>query len=424
MPDAHLYQCPTLETPDYWLQPLSGQHQELIFQIRSDEGIRRYLDRPLMQTPKEAQAFIETIAAGTTQGKYLYWVITAKTSDSQLGTICLWKFNPERTAADIGYELLPHAQGRGVMREAMSAVLKYARDGLRLHWVHAFTHADNTPSTRLLRHFGFSQAGDDASFKDFQIYSKPTGGLPAYLERIGCAPGSRPSLETLHAAHLYHIPFENLDIHWGRPLSIAFEDVYQKLVHRRRGGFCYEHNSLFAWALRELGYTAHLIQAQVYSAEKEEYGPPFDHMAVCVAAPEGPLLADVGFGNSPLFPIEIRDGATIQSESGHYRINQLSEQSYQLSHRESGQWIPDYIFDLQPHRIEAYAPMAHYHQTAQASPFTQKRLITLAQPGGNRITISGGTLKFTMGGQEDTRPVKDEAHFEALLRKYFGFNRL
>lgn len=419
MPDAQPYQCPTLETPAFWLHPLSSHHKALIFKIRSDESVRRYLDRSLMQTPGEAEAFIDTIEAGTAQGKYLYWVIAPKTGQPPLGTLCLWQFNPERTAADIGYELLPHAQGRGVMREAMGAVLQYARDGLRLHWVHAFTHAENAPSIRLLRHFGFSQAGNNASFRDDLVYSKPTGGLPAYLERIGLPPGSRPGLTALHAAHLYHIPFENLDIHWRRPISIAFEDVYQKLVHRRRGGFCYEHNNLFAWALRELGYRAHLIQAQVYSTEQQAYGPPFDHMAVWVELPEGPLLADVGFGNSPLFPIPIRDGASADHESGHYRIDQLDGNSYRLSHREAAQWVPDYIFDAQPRRIEAFAAMAHYHQTAPASPFPNKRLITLARPGGNRVTISGDTLKFTIGGREETQPVKDEAHFESLLRQHF-----
>lgn len=415
-------ECPQLEADRLYLRPLSPDHEELVFQIRSNALIRRYLDRPLMQSRAEAAEFIDWIRKGTAQGKYLYWAILSKTDNSALGTICLWRFNAKRTAADLGYELLIRAQGHGYMREAMAAVLDYARYQLQLEWVHAVTHRDNAPSVSLLRYMGFDRHDESHRLGDNIIYSKPTGGLPAYLERIGLSPNAKPDLNTVQAAHLHSIPFENLDIHLDRPISIRLQDVYRKIVHHRRGGFCYEQNQLFAWVLRALGYEAQLIQAQVYSTEKEAYGPPFDHMAVWVNLSEGPVLADVGFGNASISPIAIKDGATAENEAGRFQIRQLNDHQYLLSQWQDNQWTPNYRFDDTPRRIEDYTVMAHYHQTSPESPFPKKRLITQAHPDGRRVTLTDQELKVTEDGQKQVTPLDQEQTFEKMLLQHFGMS--
>src|SRR5215470_1616306 len=128
-----------------------------------------------------------------------------------------------------------------------------------------------------------------------------------YLERIHChslevgsraGPPSLPLLRRLHAAHMLAVPFENLSIHVGEPISLGVDALYDKIVRRRRGGFCYELNGLFAWLLRHLGFTVTLLSARVAQPDGG-FTPEFDHLALVVPDIDGAdWLADVGFGDS------------------------------------------------------------------------------------------------------------------------------
>jgi N-hydroxyarylamine O-acetyltransferase len=119
-----------------------------------------------------------------------------------------------------------------------------------------------------------------------------------YLQRLGYNGDRIPNAETLrnlHHAHLLAVPFENLDIHLGRPIVLDEKSLYEKIVRRRRGGFCYEANGLFAALLRELGFNVALLSARVMDGGK--LGPEFDHLTLLVQLEER-WLADVGFGDS------------------------------------------------------------------------------------------------------------------------------
>ena len=370
---------PPLATEQYHLVPLSAAYTETIYKLRASEQVKRYLNRPLMLDTKEAEDFIREITHGMRHGIYEYWVILRREDQQPLGTVCLWRFDAKRSQADLGYELLPHAQGRGVMTEVLARIIAYARDTIEVQRLYAYTHRDNTASIRLLASAGFIYEQEAKYEADHVVYAKYLTGLPAYLQRIGLPPMAKPSLQELQQTHLHAVPFENLDIHLGRSISIQLEDVFRKIVSQRRGGFCYEQNSLLRWALLELGYRAHLIQAQVYSRGKDEYGPPFDHMAVWVETEEGPYLADVGYGNAPLVPMPVVHGATAEGTNRQYKIEEIRPGSYQLCHWSGKDWAPDYIFSLHTRQIDEFEPMALYHQTAAESPFTQKRLISLPQ---------------------------------------------
>lgn len=131
--------------------------------------------------------------------------------------------------------------------------------------------------------------------------------VQAYLQRIHY-PGSltpdadrssidRPSIDLLrsiHRAHLFTVPFENLDIHLGRQIVCDEERILRKIVNEHRGGFCYELNGAFAALLRALGFRVTLLSARV-AREGGGYGPEFDHLTLGVDLDE-PWLADVGFG--------------------------------------------------------------------------------------------------------------------------------
>lgn len=130
--------------------------------------------------------------------------------------------------------------------------------------------------------------------------------VSAYLERLdyrGPINVSAETLRALHVAHLLTVPFENLDIHLGRPIVLDEKALFAKIVRQRRGGFCYELNGMFAWLLRQLGFEVETLQAGV-ALEGGGVGPDFDHMTLHVRLDEE-WLADIGFGDSFLEPILI-----------------------------------------------------------------------------------------------------------------------
>src|SRR5690625_4042554 len=100
-----------------------------------------------------------------------------------------------------------------------------------------------------------------------------------YLKRIGINDIHQNNLETLshlQLQHMYHVPFENLDVIRHVPIPLDVETYYKKIVLNHRGGFCYELNGLFNWLLKSLGFTTHLISATVHKSgdswAKEEIG--------------------------------------------------------------------------------------------------------------------------------------------------------
>ena len=144
----------------------------------------------------------------------------------------------------------------------------------------------------------------------------------AYLERINYRGSLAPTAETLRqlqVAHLLTVPFENLSIHAGEPIVLDDEALFSKIVGRRRGGFCYELNGLFAALLRELGFDVAMLSAAAMSGE-EGFGPEFDHMVLMVTLEER-WLVDVGFGDSFLEPLRLDyRGEQVQGEHA-YRID-------------------------------------------------------------------------------------------------------
>jgi N-hydroxyarylamine O-acetyltransferase len=152
--------------------------------------------------------------------------------------------------------------------------------------------------------------------------------LIPYLERIGLElplPADAESLRRLQLAHMLHVPFENLDIALGRPIRLGLTTLYDKIVTRRRGGFCYELNGLFAWLLDDLGFEVTYLSASDYHPADNSYGLDFDHLVLLVrcpadAAPQVRWLVDVGWGDT--FRIPLRADAEGEQDGGlkTYRI--------------------------------------------------------------------------------------------------------
>lgn len=135
--------------------------------------------------------------------------------------------------------------------------------------------------------------------------------LQHYLDRVDYDGSVEPSFTTLAAlqeAHICAVPFENIDVQLGRPLSIRIEDAYEKIVINSRGGWCYEQNGLFGWALSEIGFDVRRIAASVMR-EQNEKASAANHLCLLVTPPESKIryLADVGFGGSMIRPIALSE---------------------------------------------------------------------------------------------------------------------
>ncbi|WP_281282759.1 GNAT family N-acetyltransferase [Thermosediminibacter litoriperuensis] len=131
--------------------------QEL-YLLKSDERVLKYLNtKP--KTIEETRQFIIRLTEGILNGEWILWGITLKNHSKVIGTICLWNFSPEEKKEEIGYELMPEYQGRGIMQEAMTGVLRYGFFTLGLEAIEAFTHRQNLKSIKLLEKNKFSLQG-------------------------------------------------------------------------------------------------------------------------------------------------------------------------------------------------------------------------------------------------------------------------
>jgi N-hydroxyarylamine O-acetyltransferase len=244
----------------------------------------------------------------------------------------------------------------------------------------------------------------------------------AYQQRIGYAEPLAPTTSTLHGLHLAHlltVPFENLDIHLGRPILLDEQALYAKIVMRRRGGFCYELNGLFAALLRQSGFAISLLSAEVARGDGT-YSPPFDHLALLVETEER-WLADVGFGDSFLLPLRLDSEEIQEQQQGTYRVL-LEGQQRIVQRRTADQgdhWAPQYRVSLAPHALDDFAARCRYHQTSPESHFTQGRVCSRATPDG-RITLSEMRLIRTQSGVKTEQALSGEQERRAALRDNFG----
>ena len=244
--------------------------------------------------------------------------------------------------------------------------------------------------------------------------------IPAYLQRIaytGPLDVSPDTLRGLHLAHLYTVPFENLDIHLGRRLSLDDTALFDKVVTRRRGGFCYELNGLFCALLRELGFRVTMLSAEV-ARQSGGFSPQYDHLALRVDLDE-PWLADVGFGNGLRLPVRLNDAADQPQGDSAYLIIPDGNYRALLCRDLGGDWTPQYRFTLQPHSLAEFAERCRFHQTSPESHFTQGRICTLATPEG-RVSLSGMRLIVTTPAGRTESQLTGEAEYSATLRERFG----
>lgn len=241
-----------------------------------------------------------------------------------------------------------------------------------------------------------------------------------YLARIGCSGATAASPETLrrlHRAHLLHIPFENLDVRLARPIGLDRAPVYEKIIDRGRGGFCYELNSLFAWLLEELGFEVTLLSGRVFKGAAT--GPDFDHLALMVEL-ERPWLVDVGFGASFVEPLPIDTPAVQTHGCEQYRCVRRADGMLAVERRRRGSvWEPQYAFSLTPRRLSEFAAMCDHHQRSAESSFTRTVVCSRATQRG-RVALVDAELVESAGEARHSRAIAGPGDLDGALRRHFG----
>jgi N-hydroxyarylamine O-acetyltransferase len=243
--------------------------------------------------------------------------------------------------------------------------------------------------------------------------------LEAYCARIGVrAPltATLESLVALHRAHCAAIPFENLDILLGRPILLELTPLVDKLVHARRGGYCFEQNTLFRAVLRSLGYRVTAFAARVRAGTTEVR--PRTHMLLRTELPEGAFLADVGFGgDGPVHPIPfVEDRETWVGREGH-RLRREGE-LWVLQGCAAGSWTDLYAFALEPTYDVDFEMGNHFTSTHPRSAFVLNLVAQRSWPE-KRAILRNRELAVREDGKATLTAVRDPEHLLALLASVF-----
>jgi N-hydroxyarylamine O-acetyltransferase len=252
--------------------------------------------------------------------------------------------------------------------------------------------------------------------------------LQQYIDRIGYSGSLEPNLETLielHRAHLQTIPYENLEIHFGRKLELKLERIFERLVLERRGGWCYEMNGLFAWALREIGFDVRLVSTQVNRIDGSST-PPGDHVALIVKFDSGlkkTWLVDVGWGNGFLDPLPLEPGMYTQGFL-EYRLESNGD-AWRFHNQ---QFSPDgFSFTLEPHhlepqhqqhKLEEFQERCTWLQSSPESGFVRVTVCQRFTPEGINTLRGAVLIRLTASG-ELKHTISSVEEYEQVLRQDF-----
>jgi N-hydroxyarylamine O-acetyltransferase len=258
--------------------------------------------------------------------------------------------------------------------------------------------------------------------------------LDAYLTRIGMP--ARPTLdaaglERLQRAHRLAIPFEALDPALGRPVDIGSDAVFAKLVGRRRGGYCFEHNRLFGDALAALGFAVRPLLARVWLGATDV--PPLTHTLSLVTLDGQDWIADPGFGGSYSPPLPLVDGATgVGVDDARFRLQADAVHGWMLLRdgdpattdgRGTGEgWRPQFSFTTATVWESDLQLGNHWTSSAPASRFRQLRIASIILPRGFATLTDRHYRRQVTGGEASAGEITDPRVYRMRLSLMFGID--
>lgn len=240
-----------------------------------------------------------------------------------------------------------------------------------------------------------------------------------YLERIGFEGTPRADLETLkkmHRGHVENIPYENLDVQFGRTVSRDPEAIFDKLVTRRRGGWCYEMNGLLSWALREVGFDVMHMAGGVMRAVGGD-GLVGNHLVLQVNL-DRPYMADVGFGDGLIEPVPIEQGP-IRQKFFSFALEDLGQGWWRFHNDPRGGAAS---FDFQTARADESLldGKCEWLQREPASPFVQNAVVQRHLPDG--LAVMRGRVLKTTERDVRTHEIETARDYVATLERVFGLD--
>ncbi|MFD6619985.1 arylamine N-acetyltransferase [Streptomyces albidoflavus] len=245
--------------------------------------------------------------------------------------------------------------------------------------------------------------------------------IGAYVGRIGFASDLKQDVETLralHRAHLAAIPFENLELMLGRPVLLDLPSVQEKLVHKRRGGYCYEHNLLFAAVLEHIGFTVRGLGARVRLNTTSLR--PVTHMLTRVQVEDEEWLCDVGFGAAGLRePLLLADGQKVVQGAWEFGLVKESADVWVLRGRRPDDWHDVYAFTPEERHPVDYTVLNHYTSSHPRSPFIRRPVVQYGTAKARRMLTGEEFVIVHADGRRDERAVR-AAELRTVLDQEFG----
>jgi N-hydroxyarylamine O-acetyltransferase len=243
--------------------------------------------------------------------------------------------------------------------------------------------------------------------------------LRAYCARVGYAGPLEPTSATLaaiHRAHLLTIPYENLDIHLGRPLTLDPAAIFGKLVDERRGGWCYEMNGLLGSVLASLGFDVRYVSGAVDRATRAEAA--LDNHLVLIVTLDRSWIVDVGFGDGFLEPLPLEPG-TYRQGFLEFRVRRDGDWWRVDNHPYGG--ADGFDFTIEPRVLDSFAAQCHRLQTSPGSPFVQNTVCERFVADG-LVMLRGAVLREVSASGVATRVVQDADEYVSVLRDRFGLD--
>jgi N-hydroxyarylamine O-acetyltransferase len=243
--------------------------------------------------------------------------------------------------------------------------------------------------------------------------------LERYCDRIGYSDSRDATIATLaavHRAHLLTIPYENLDIHLGRPLSLDPAAIFTKLVDKHRGGWCYEMNGLMGRALASMDFDVRYVSGAVGRATRGDTA--LGNHLVLIVRLDRPWIVDVGFGDGFLEPLPLEPG-TYQQGFLEYRVSHDGTWWRVDNHAYGG--ADGFNFSLDPRTLDTFAAQCHALQTSPESPFVQTTVCERFVPGG-LVMLRGAVLRDVTPSGVATRVVQDADDYVQVLSDRFDLH--
>jgi len=242
--------------------------------------------------------------------------------------------------------------------------------------------------------------------------------LAAYFERIGFEGEARldaTTLKALHRAHLLAIPYENLDVQLGRPVTIDPEAAFEKIVTRRRGGWCYEMNGLFGLALQTIGFPVARLAGGVVRSLMGEVMVG-NHLVLKVEVEGQPWIADVGFGDGVLEAFPLAQGP-VTTGGFAYRMERLDEGWWRFHNHAFG-GAPNFDFQLEAADPALLREKCLWLQTAPESPFVQNATAQRHRPGEILILRGRVFKRVRPDGAQDHLVASADEFVDILAREF------